>query len=66
LDDEIKKMWEKKLEEHAKAHPQPIIRNLNGIPVGENYRPRTQSSEEERSEEQDEISSNRETYQGLS
>jgi hypothetical protein len=52
LDNEVKKKWEKALKEHEGGHPQPIIRNLNGNPVGENYKPKTQSmSEEEGAEE---------------
>lgn len=65
LDDESTKRWEKALEEHRKAHPQPIIRNLKGIPVGENYKPNTHSLDEEGSDERNEMPSG-ETYQGLS
>jgi DNA topoisomerase-1 len=65
LDNESKKRWEKALEEHRKTHPQPIIRNLKGIPVGENYKPKTHSLDEDGSDERNEIPSG-ETYQGLS
>ncbi|MFC1819545.1 type I DNA topoisomerase [Thermodesulfobacteriota bacterium] len=43
LDDVTKGHWEKALEEHEKAHPQPIIRKLDGEPVGDAYRPNIQN-----------------------
>jgi DNA topoisomerase-1 len=39
LDEEKRKDLEKALEEHEKAHPQPVIRKLDGTPVDETYRP---------------------------
>jgi DNA topoisomerase-1 len=54
LDNDVKKKWEKALKEHEGVHPQPIIRNLNGNPVGENYKPKTQSmSAEEGAEDRE-------------
>ncbi|MBN1625180.1 MAG: type I DNA topoisomerase [Deltaproteobacteria bacterium] len=44
LDDKIKNRLEKGLEEHEKVHPQPIIRNLNGDPLGTDYRPQTKNA----------------------
>ena len=41
LDDETKKRWEKALEDHEKAHPQPVIQTLDGEPVGDGYKPKT-------------------------
>jgi DNA topoisomerase-1 len=41
LDDELKKNLEKALEEHEKKHPTPVIRNLQGEPVKEGYKPST-------------------------
>jgi DNA topoisomerase-1 len=35
LDPAIKEKWEAALEEHEKAHPLPVIRKLDGNPVGE-------------------------------
>ncbi len=42
MEDKTKTKWEKKLKEHEKAHPQPVIRNLDGNPVGDTYRPQIQ------------------------
>jgi hypothetical protein len=64
LGSDTKKRWEKALEEHRKTHPQPIIKNLKGTPVGDDYKPKTHSLDEEGSEESNEISSG-ETSQGL-
>lgn len=41
LDPEVKEKWEKALEEHEKAHPRPVIRDVNGEPLPENHRPIT-------------------------
>lgn len=46
LDDETKAHWEKRLSEHEKANPQPVIRKLDGEPVGDTYSPQTKSAEE--------------------
>ena len=43
LDKGIKSKWEKALEKHDKAHPQPIIRKLDGSPVGDDYKPQAQN-----------------------
>lgn len=39
LEENIKNKWEKALDEHEQAHPQAIIRKLDGTPVGDNYKP---------------------------
>jgi DNA topoisomerase-1 len=39
LDEKTKAHWEKALQAHEKAHPQPIILKVDGNPVGESYRP---------------------------
>ncbi len=39
LDNKTKEKWEKALEGHEKAHPQPIIRKMDGNPVGDAYTP---------------------------
>jgi DNA topoisomerase-1 len=41
LPEETKAIWEKALNSHEKANPQPVIKNLEGVPVGDEYRPRT-------------------------
>lgn len=51
LDDMTKQTWEKALEEHEKSHPKPLIRTLNGSPVGEAYRPRLHGADAGPSEE---------------
>jgi len=43
LDNETKNRWEKALEDHEKSHPQPVIKTLDGEPVGDAYRPKTKS-----------------------
>lgn len=40
LKKEIKEKWERALKAHEAAHPQPIIKDLQGNPVGEAHRPR--------------------------
>jgi DNA topoisomerase I len=46
LDQETIKRWERKLEEHEKGHPLPVIQTLDGIPVEEGYKPQLQSVQE--------------------
>jgi DNA topoisomerase-1 len=46
LDQEARKTWERKLDEHEKAHPVPVIQTLDGIPVEEGYKPQLQSVQE--------------------
>ena len=46
LDEEKKKALEKALEEHEKAHPQPVIKKLDGTPVDETYRPQAMQMNE--------------------
>ncbi|MBN1847034.1 MAG: type I DNA topoisomerase [Deltaproteobacteria bacterium] len=41
LDDKVKKTWEHALDLHEKANPQPVIRKVDGSPLGESYKPRT-------------------------
>jgi DNA topoisomerase-1 len=43
LEEDVKEKWEKALDEHEKAHPQPVISKINGEPVGEGYRPQVQN-----------------------
>lgn len=47
LDDDTKKRWEKALDKHEKKNPQPVIKNMQGEPVGENYTPRVESTSQE-------------------
>jgi len=42
LDKETKATWERSLENHEKAHPQVVIRKLDGSPAGDLYRPQVQ------------------------
>lgn len=39
LDDGMKKKWEQALDSHEKTHPQPVIRRVDGSPVGDSYKP---------------------------
>jgi DNA topoisomerase-1 len=41
LPDDVKDNWGKALEAHEKAHPQPVIKNLDGKPIGDDFRPST-------------------------
>ena len=43
LPDDVKAKWEKALDTHEKANPQPVIKNLDGEPVGNEYMPKTQA-----------------------
>ena len=52
LEAEIKTKWEKALEEHEKAHPQPNIHKLDGSPVGDAYKPQAQNVTEEQGREE--------------
>lgn len=45
LEEGVKSGWEKKLAEHEKAHPQPIIRKIDGEPVGDDYQPQVLDSD---------------------
>ncbi len=47
LDDAVKVKWEEALEEHEKAHPQPVIRTLEGVPITGAYRPKLLTGEGE-------------------
>jgi DNA topoisomerase-1 len=47
-DNKTKEKWEKALDEHEKAHPQPIIRKIDGNPVGDAYRPQIQDDSQPR------------------
>lgn len=46
LDKEKRAHYENALEEHEKAHPQPVIRKLDGSAVDESYRPKVHEMEE--------------------
>ncbi|MBN2418861.1 MAG: type I DNA topoisomerase [Deltaproteobacteria bacterium] len=52
LDAKTKKYLENALDEHEKKNPLPVIKNLNGEIIGDNYTPRMESNP------QDEIDSN--------
>jgi DNA topoisomerase-1 len=47
LEKPVKEKWEKALDEHEKKHPQPIIRKLDGAPVGAAYKPQIQHPNDE-------------------
>lgn len=51
LEDTAKSKWEKALEEHEQAHPLPVIRKIDGNPVGDTYRPQTDKVWEQEVEE---------------
>jgi DNA topoisomerase-1 len=50
LPEEIKAHWEKALEAHEAAHPQPVIRTLDGSPVPDDYEPKLLKVEAEQEE----------------
>ncbi|MBW2610143.1 MAG: type I DNA topoisomerase [Deltaproteobacteria bacterium] len=52
LGEEIKAKWEKALEEHEKAHPRPIIRKLDGTPVGDDYKPQAKKVDTDKAVEE--------------
>ena len=39
LEKDTQNRWEKRFDEHEKAHPRSVIRKLDGTPVQENYKP---------------------------
>jgi DNA topoisomerase-1 len=43
---DVKNKWMKALEDHEKTYPQPIIRKLDGNPVGDAYKPQALNVEE--------------------
>jgi hypothetical protein len=51
LEENKKVNWEKALDEHEQAHPQAIIRTLDGTPLGDNYKPKVRTIEDEASDE---------------
>jgi DNA topoisomerase-1 len=51
LEDTTRALLEKALEEHEKAHPQPIIRRRDGQPVGDDYKPRVEHFDDFESDE---------------
>jgi len=51
LDKASRDRWQKALEEHEKAHPQPVIRKVDGSLVDEDYVPQVQGMEEDDREE---------------
>jgi len=51
LEEDNKVTWEKALDEHEQAHPQAIIRTLDGTPLGDNYKPKVRTIEDEASDE---------------
>jgi DNA topoisomerase-1 len=52
LEENKKVTWEKALDEHEQAHPQEIIRTLDGTPLGDNYKPKVRTIEDEATDEQ--------------
>jgi DNA topoisomerase-1 len=38
LEEKVKAKWEKTLRDHEKAHPEPVIRKIDGAPVGGRFR----------------------------
>ena len=56
LDKAIKTKWDRLLEDHEKSHPQPVIRKLDGTPIGDEYRPQGEKvSEDNGNEENGEV-----------
>jgi DNA topoisomerase-1 len=51
LKEETKNKWERSLEQHETSRPQPVIRNLDGKSVGEDYQPQLQTVDEEKPDE---------------
>ena len=49
LDEKTKKHWEKALDEHEKQNPLPVIKNLQGEPIGDNYSPKMEPAPQEES-----------------
>ena len=54
LDDKTKTKWENLLQQHEKEHPQPIIRKLDGSPVGDAYKPQIQDVNNDQTQEESE------------
>jgi len=52
LDKAAKERWEPALEQHEKAHQQKTIRNLDGTPVGDNYKPQIHQADKDTPEGQ--------------
>ena len=52
LTDEVKNKWTKEFESHEKTYPQPIIRTLDGNPVGDSYKPLPLNREEGKAKEE--------------
>ena len=51
LETGVKTKWENALDSHEKKHPQLVIHKLDGDPVGNDYRPRTENFDEKKSDE---------------
>jgi DNA topoisomerase-1 len=51
LEGDNKVTWEKAFNEHEQAHPQAVIRTLDGAALGDNYKPRVRAVEEEATDE---------------
>ncbi|MBW2130635.1 MAG: type I DNA topoisomerase [Deltaproteobacteria bacterium] len=47
LKEDTRKHWEKALEEHEKAHPQPVLKKTDGTSIGEAYSPQFLDSTQE-------------------
>lgn len=50
LDEDTQKKWEVALENHEKANPQPVIKTVDGDPVGDEYTPRVAGADEDDSD----------------
>ncbi|MBW1771308.1 MAG: type I DNA topoisomerase [Deltaproteobacteria bacterium] len=54
LDKAIKAKWDKNLEDHEKSHPQPVIRKMDGTPIGVEYKPQGKKASEDNGNEENE------------
>ncbi len=54
LKDDVKSKWMKAIEDHEKTYPQPVIRKLDGNPVGDAYKPQALNVEEDKAGEESE------------
>jgi DNA topoisomerase-1 len=53
IKDTLKEKWMKRFEQHENAYPQQIIYNLEGNPIGENYRPQPLTVDKETERDKD-------------
>jgi len=57
MDNEMKALWEKALDDHEKANPLKMIMKLTGEPVGDSYKPNLLNVEDSRQDEIDDVDS---------